>query len=113
MERLRPFVGRMTNAMVAVLGPELTPDGDNFRICKSLMRLMEPAKADQSLVEAGLSTLAALESVLYAQQLVLFAPHAVPTEKHLPILMVSLQTKPLVMYTSGMMQITFSVFVYF
>lgn len=89
MERLRPFVGRMTNAMVAVLGPELTPEGDNFRICKTLMRLMDPGKADQSLIEVGLATSAALELVLYAQQLVLFAPQAVPAERHLPILMVS------------------------
>ncbi|GMH38796.1 hypothetical protein BSKO_06694 [Bryopsis sp. KO-2023] len=85
--KLRPFVGRMTNAMVAVLGPELTPGGKDYIVCKLLMRQMEAGVSHQSLIDAAQTTAAALELVLYAQQLVLFAPQAVPAKRHIPMLL--------------------------
>ncbi|GBG62555.1 hypothetical protein CBR_g31193 [Chara braunii] len=61
-------VGRVVNAMIAVLGPELVPGSPVFSRCKSIVAEISTA------VEPA----AQLECVLYAQQLVLFAPQAVP-----------------------------------
>ena len=38
---LRPAVGRLANAMVALLGPELTPGSMAYDTCKSLIREMQ------------------------------------------------------------------------
>lgn len=75
--------------MVAVLGPELTPDGKYYAQCKSLMREMEVAGKKQAYSKESQTGAAELELVLYAQQLILFAPQAVPAAKHIPVLMVS------------------------
>lgn len=96
---LRPFLGRLTNAMVALLGPELLPGSRNYIICKSLMRQMKPHPSLMCSAE-GIS--GALELVLYAQQLILFAPQAVPAKKHVAILMESLSLPhPSLRYTAA------------
>lgn len=38
---LRPAVGRLVNALVAVLGPELTPGSNAYSKCKALIREMQ------------------------------------------------------------------------
>lgn len=79
---IRPFLGRLTNAMVAVLGPELA-GSKNYNMCKCLMRQMTSLTAALSTENIA----GALEVVLYAQQLILFAPQAAPAKKHVSILM--------------------------
>ena len=38
---LRPALGRLSNAMVAALGPELQRGSPAFKICKSVIREMQ------------------------------------------------------------------------
>jgi hypothetical protein len=38
---LQPAVGRLSNALVAVLGPELTPGSAAYCKCKALIREMQ------------------------------------------------------------------------
>eukprot|EP00803_Ostreobium_quekettii_P010737 evm.model.scf_1340.1 EVM.evm.TU.scf_1340.1 scf_1340:1414-16767(-) len=92
IDKLRPFVARVSNAMVAALGPELTPDGRYFAQCKSLMREMEMAAREQAYSKEADTAAAQLELVLYAQQLIMFAPQAVPPGKHIPLLLGALSS---------------------
>ena len=78
-----PAIGRLANAMVAVLGPEYTPGSPAYIVCKSIINYMKAVEdgmargsntATSARTADGLS--ASLEIVLYAQMLVLFAPHA-------------------------------------
>jgi hypothetical protein len=69
---LRQGIGHLINAIVAVLGPELAPGSTFFSRCKSV--IVEISSSNE------MATL--LESVRFAQQLVLFAPQAVPVHAH-------------------------------
>ncbi|CAN6577655.1 unnamed protein product [Malus baccata var. baccata] len=72
---LQQGVGRLINAIVAVLGPELAPGSIFFSRCKSVV----------SEISSGQETATMLESVRFTQQLVLFAPQAVSVHTH-PVL---------------------------
>lgn len=101
---LQPAAARLANAMVAVLGPEFTLGSAAYSRCKTLVtdssggisRVPGTAGGGGCGVAStdGLRGLAAtwaeLEQVLFAQQLILFAPQAVPAAKHLPLLLATL-----------------------
>ncbi|XP_008459469.1 protein SWEETIE isoform X1 [Cucumis melo] len=76
-------VGRLINAIVAVLGPELAPGSIFFSRCKSVVAEIS------SWQEASIM----LESVRFTQQLVLFAPQAVSVHSHLQVLLPTLASK--------------------
>jgi len=104
LPRLLPYVGRVVNSMVVVLGPELQPGSSMFKTCLSLLLEMDAAAGEAGLPDgrssssacwqqalAGMmpppeAVAALLETVHYAQQLVLFAPQAVPATAHIPLL---------------------------
>eukprot|EP00887_Chlorella_sp_A99_P005661 scaffold1.g5661.t1 len=91
---LLPCVGRLANAMVAVLGPDYRLGSPAYYACKSVvndMRALEAAGGARG--GASDAVAAALESVLYAQMLVLFAPGAVPAASHLPLLVATLGSR--------------------
>ena len=95
---MKPYLGRLANAMVALLGPELLPGSRNYVICKCLMRQMKSTSTDGSSEDI----LGSLEVVLYAQQLILFAPQSVPAKKHVAVLLESLSLPhPSLRYTSA------------
>ncbi|MBA0821351.1 hypothetical protein Goarm_018214, partial [Gossypium armourianum] len=75
---LQQGVGRLINAIVAVLGPELAPGSIFFSRCKVLFSLNFPF--DQM-------------SVRFTQQLVLFAPHAVSVHSHVQTLLLTLSSR--------------------
>ncbi|KAK9106905.1 hypothetical protein Syun_022916 [Stephania yunnanensis] len=79
---LRQGIGRLINAVVAVLGPELAPGSIFFSRCKSVV----------SEISAGKETSTVLESVRFTQQLVLFAPQAVSVHIHLKTLLPTLSS---------------------
>ena len=95
---LKPYVARLANAMVAVLGPEFTHGSDNYRRCKCLLVGGDGQEGPVGATEAGAaqtaarraegldSTLAEMETVLFVQQLILFSPKAVPAYKHIALL---------------------------
>ncbi|KAF7096581.1 hypothetical protein CFC21_098502 [Triticum aestivum] len=68
----RQEIGHLINAIVAVLGPELAPGSIFFSRCKSVIAEISSSNETATL----------LESVRFAQQLVLFAPQAVPVHSH-------------------------------
>ncbi|BBN09583.1 HEAT repeat-containing protein 5 [Marchantia polymorpha subsp. ruderalis] len=76
-------IGRLVNAVVAVLGPELSPGSSLFSRCKALVAEIstenEPA--------------AQLECVLFTQQLALFAPRALPVHAHVQTLRPTLTSR--------------------
>ncbi|XP_021304666.1 HEAT repeat-containing protein 5B isoform X2 [Sorghum bicolor] len=69
---LRQGIGHLINAIVAVLGPELAPGSTFFSRCKSVIAEISSSNEMATL----------LESVRFSQQLVLFAPQAVPVHLH-------------------------------
>ncbi|XP_042449151.1 protein SWEETIE-like [Zingiber officinale] len=69
---LRQELGRLINAIVAVLGPELSPGSTFFSRCKSVIAEISSCQETSSLIE----------SVRFTQQLVLFAPHAASVHSH-------------------------------
>ncbi|XP_042445912.1 protein SWEETIE isoform X2 [Zingiber officinale] len=69
---LRQELGRLINAIVAVLGPELSPGSSFFSRCKSVIAEISSCQETSSLIE----------SVRFTQQLVLFAPHAASVHSH-------------------------------
>eukprot|EP00899_Mesostigma_viride_P021582 jgi/Mesvir1/29425/Mv23005-RA.1 len=73
-------VGRIVNAIVGVMGPELAPASTIFKLCRMLISQIKRSPAAS----------AQLECVLYAQQLVLLAPQAVPAFSHIPMLRATL-----------------------
>ncbi|KAK9838575.1 hypothetical protein WJX81_008486 [Elliptochloris bilobata] len=85
---LRPAAGRLANAMVAVLGPELRLGSREYARCRALIREMAAGG-----LPGGDDAAAGLERVLYAQQLALFAPHAAPAVAHLPLLLATLRSR--------------------
>ncbi|KAF4394315.1 hypothetical protein G4B88_018465 [Cannabis sativa] len=80
---LQQGVGRLINAIVAVLGPELAPGSIFFSRCKSVI----------AEISSGLETATMLENVRFTQQLVLFAPQAVSVHSHVQTLLPTLSSK--------------------
>ncbi|CAM8906100.1 unnamed protein product [Rhodiola kirilowii] len=69
---LQQGVGQLINAIVAVLGPELSPGSIFFSRCKSIIAEISSCQ----------ETATFLESVRFTQQLILFAPQAVSVQTH-------------------------------
>ncbi|KAL4425068.1 hypothetical protein ABPG77_010382 [Micractinium sp. CCAP 211/92] len=91
---LLPAAGRLANAAVALLGPDYTFGSAAYLTCKSIindMRALGEGDGSQRRTDDAVS--AALETVLYAQMLVLFAPQAVPAKSHLPVLVSNLLSR--------------------
>ncbi|CAL8466413.1 g5949 [Coccomyxa elongata] len=88
---LQPAVGRLANALVAVLGPELTLGSAAYCRCRAIIREMQAMAGAVGRPEDAPA--AALETVSYAQMLVLFAPQAVPAAAHLPLLLDTLPSR--------------------
>ncbi|PKU62053.1 protein SWEETIE [Dendrobium catenatum] len=80
---LRQEIGRIVNAVVAVLGPELAPGSTFFSRCKSVISEISSC--------SEISTL--FESVRFTQQLVLFAPQAVSIHSHVQSLLPTLSSR--------------------
>ncbi|XP_043715583.1 protein SWEETIE [Telopea speciosissima] len=80
---LRQGIGRLINAIVAVLGPELAPGSIFFSRCKSVV----------AEISSGQETSTLLESVRFTQQLVLFAPQAVSVHSHVQTLLPTLYSR--------------------
>ncbi|XP_078176772.1 HEAT repeat-containing protein isoform X2 [Carex rostrata] len=80
---LRQEIGHLINAIVAVLGPELSPGSTFFSRCKSVIEEVSSSK----------ETAALLESVRFTQQLVLFAPQAATVHSHVQNLIPTLSSR--------------------
>ncbi|XP_039034805.1 protein SWEETIE isoform X2 [Hibiscus syriacus] len=80
---LQQGVGRLINAIVAVLGPELAPGSIFFSRCKSVVAEISSSEETATL----------LESVRFTQQLVLFAPQAVSVHSHVQTLLLTLSSR--------------------
>ncbi|XP_010265191.1 PREDICTED: HEAT repeat-containing protein 5B [Nelumbo nucifera] len=80
---LHQGIGRLINAIVAVLGPELAPGSIFFSRCKSVV----------AEISSGQETSTLLESVRFMQQLVLFAPQAVSVHSHVQTLLPTLSSR--------------------
>eukprot|EP00250_Pteridium_aquilinum_P004108 c14345_g1_i1 orf=134-6829(+) len=80
---LQQSLGRLVNAIVAVIGPELSPGSSFFSRCKSVV----------AEITFGEEPAALLETVLFTQQLVLFAPQAVSFHTHVQTLTPTLWSK--------------------
>ncbi|KAJ8751677.1 hypothetical protein K2173_025839 [Erythroxylum novogranatense] len=80
---LQQGVGRLINAIVAVLGPELAPGSIFFSRCKSVI----------AEISSWQETATLLESVRFTQQLVLFAPQAVSVHSHVKTLLSTLSSR--------------------
>uniref|UniRef100_A0A7I4B488 Uncharacterized protein n=1 Tax=Physcomitrium patens TaxID=3218 RepID=A0A7I4B488_PHYPA len=76
-------VGRLINAIVAVLGPELSPISSFFMRCKSVV----------AEINTGEMPAALLECVRFTQQLALFAPQAVSVSSHVQTLRPTLSSR--------------------
>ncbi|KAL8476600.1 hypothetical protein ACS0TY_029047 [Phlomoides rotata] len=80
---LQQAVGRLINAIVAVIGPELAPGSIFFSRCKSAVAEISSCQETATL----------LESVRFTQQLVLFAPQAVAVHSHVLTLLPTLSSR--------------------
>ncbi|KAK2663047.1 hypothetical protein Ddye_001621 [Dipteronia dyeriana] len=80
---LQQGVGRLINAIVAVLGPELAPGSIFFSRCKSVV----------AEISSWQETATLLECVRFTQQLVLFAPQAVSVHSHVQTLLSTLSSR--------------------
>ncbi|KAL1208787.1 Protein SWEETIE [Cardamine amara subsp. amara] len=76
-------IGRLINAIVAVLGPELSPGSILFSRCKSVIAEISSWQEIPTL----------LESVCFTQQLILFAPQAVSVHLHVKNLLMTLSSR--------------------
>ncbi|KAL0664325.1 hypothetical protein Bca4012_101163 [Brassica carinata] len=76
-------IGRLINAIVAVLGPELAPGSILFSRCKSVIAEISSWQEIPTL----------LESVRFTQQLILFAPQAVSVHSHVKNLLLTLTSR--------------------
>ncbi|KFK41114.1 hypothetical protein AALP_AA2G087800 [Arabis alpina] len=76
-------IGRLINAIVAVLGPELSPGSILFSRCKSVVAEISSWQEIPTL----------LESVCFTQQLILFAPQAVSVHSHVKNLLLTLASR--------------------
>nr|XP_016503943.1 PREDICTED: HEAT repeat-containing protein 5B-like isoform X4 [Nicotiana tabacum] len=80
---LQQAVGRLINAIVAVLGPELSPGSIFFSRCKSVI----------AEVSSRQETATLYENVRFTQQLVLFAPQAVTVHYNVQTLLPTLSAR--------------------
>ncbi|KAK4346804.1 hypothetical protein RND71_033143 [Anisodus tanguticus] len=80
---LQQSVGRLINAIVAVLGPELSPGSIFFSRCKSVI----------AEVSSRQETATLYENVRFSQQLVLFAPQAVTVHYNVQTLLPTLSSR--------------------
>ncbi|KAL0343339.1 UNVERIFIED_CONTAM: protein SWEETIE [Sesamum angustifolium] len=80
---LQQALGRLINAIVAVIGPELAPGSIFFSRCKSVVAEISSCQETATL----------LESVRFTQQLVLFAPQAVTVHSHVLTLLPTLSSR--------------------
>ncbi|KAF3679482.1 putative T-complex protein 1 subunit zeta-like [Capsicum annuum] len=80
---LQQAVGRLINAIVAVLGPELSPGSIFFSRCKSVI----------AEVSSRQETATLYENVRFTQQLVLFAPQAVTVHYNVQTLLPTLSSR--------------------
>ncbi|ESQ28765.1 hypothetical protein EUTSA_v10017993mg [Eutrema salsugineum] len=80
---LSQAIGRLINAIVAVLGPELSPGSILFSRCKSVIAEISSWQEIPTL----------LESVCFTQQLILFAPQAVSVHSHVKNLLLTLASR--------------------
>ncbi|XP_058187917.1 protein SWEETIE-like isoform X1 [Rhododendron vialii] len=80
---LQQGVGRLINAIVAVLGPELAPGSIFFSRCKAVV----------AEISCRQETATLLENVRFTQQLVVFAPHAVTVHSHVQTLLPTLSSR--------------------
>ncbi|XP_063949543.1 protein SWEETIE isoform X2 [Daucus carota subsp. sativus] len=80
---LQQSVGRIINAIVAVLGPELAPGSMFFSRCKYVIAEISSHQEIATL----------LESVRFTQQLVLFAPQAVTVHSHVQNILPNLSSR--------------------
>ena len=89
---LLPAIGKLGNSMVACLGPDYVLGSENYEVCRSIVsELRAPDASGVRIKEDMLAS--ALESVLYAQMLVLFAPTALPTSQHIRVLVATLPSR--------------------
>ncbi|GAB4832301.1 hypothetical protein Ancab_006312 [Ancistrocladus abbreviatus] len=80
---LQQGVGRLINAIVAVLGPELAPGSIFFSRCKSVVAEISSCQETATL----------LESARFTQQLALFAPQALSVHSHVQTLLPTLSSR--------------------
>ncbi|KAL3630335.1 hypothetical protein CASFOL_023319 [Castilleja foliolosa] len=80
---LQQAVGRLVNAIVAIIGPELSPGSIFFSRCKSAVAEISSSQETATL----------LESVRFTQQLVVFAPQAVTVHSHVLTLLPTLSSR--------------------
>ncbi|XP_047310511.1 protein SWEETIE isoform X2 [Impatiens glandulifera] len=80
---LQQGIGRLINAIVAVIGPELAPGSIFFSRCKSVVAEISSHQQTSKL----------LESIRFTQQLVLFAPQAVTVHSHVQALLPTLSSR--------------------
>jgi hypothetical protein len=89
---LLPATGRLANSLVAALGPDFVLGSAAYDACRSVVaELRAPDTTGVRRPEDSLA--AALESVLYAQMLVLFAPRALPAAAHVAVLVGTLPSR--------------------
>jgi hypothetical protein len=89
---LLPSIGQLGNAMVACLGPDYILGSEAYDICRSIVS--ELRASDPCGVRLKEDILAgALQSVLYAQMLVLFVPKALTTAQHVKVLVDTLPSR--------------------
>ncbi|GLT41167.1 hypothetical protein SLA2020_152510 [Shorea laevis] len=80
---LQQGVGRLINAIVAVLGPDLAPGSIFFSRCKSVVAEISSSQETATL----------LESVRFTQQLVLFASQTASVHTHVQTLLLTLSSR--------------------
>ncbi|PRW58658.1 HEAT repeat-containing 5B isoform X2 [Chlorella sorokiniana] len=90
---LLPAAGRLANASVALLGPDYAFGSRAYLVCKSIINDMRALELAAGALSTDDAVSAALETVLYSQMLVLFAPQAVPAKSHLPVLVGNLLSR--------------------
>ncbi|KAL6961018.1 hypothetical protein U1Q18_038781 [Sarracenia purpurea var. burkii] len=88
---LQQGVGRLINAIVAVLGPELVPGSIFFSRCKSVIAEISCRQETATLTEYDCPFF--LLNVRFTQQLVLFAPQAVTVHSHVQTLIRTLSSR--------------------
>ncbi|CAO2817215.1 unnamed protein product [Amaranthus hypochondriacus] len=80
---LQQGIGRLINAIVSVLGPELASGSIFFSHCKSVIAEISSCEETATL----------LENVRFTQQLVLFAPQALSVHSHVQTLLPTLSSR--------------------
>jgi hypothetical protein len=86
---LLPSIGRLGNAMVACLGPDYVLGSKSYNMCKSIVSEMRVLDINCIRFKEDILS-GALQSVLYIQMLVLFAPRSSKTGNHILFLIETL-----------------------